>query len=192
MNSQFEEALDEVLQAAKLAAVCGEQQLVEKKRAFLNLIDEAVKRNVENPLAGLEAGLAAPSGALQLDDACLELSQEFFFECAHTLERQVDAEPSRRIHGHTYHAKVTINGRTNGAAGMVLDLAYLRAIIGDVREKLDHRLLDEVDGLGAGTIENLSKFIAKEVLPALGQSLVAVKVWRDASGDSCVLRVARA
>ncbi len=33
-----------------------------------------------------------------------ELSQRFFFEAAHTLRREVEAEGSRRVHGHTYEA----------------------------------------------------------------------------------------
>ena len=39
-----------------------------------------------------------------------ELSQQFYFEAAHTLEREVDADASRRIHGHTYQAEVTLRG----------------------------------------------------------------------------------
>ena len=34
-----------------------------------------------------------------------ELTQRFFFEAAHTLQRDVEVEPSRRIHGHTYVAE---------------------------------------------------------------------------------------
>ena len=30
-----------------------------------------------------------------------ELSKTFGFDAAHTLRRKVDAEPSRRIHGHS-------------------------------------------------------------------------------------------
>jgi 6-pyruvoyltetrahydropterin/6-carboxytetrahydropterin synthase len=40
-----------------------------------------------------------------------ELSQKFYFEAAHTLERKVDAEGSRRIHGHTYHCEITLEGQ---------------------------------------------------------------------------------
>jgi len=35
-----------------------------------------------------------------------ELSQQFYFEAAHTLHREIDQEGRRRIHGHTYHARV--------------------------------------------------------------------------------------
>jgi len=55
-----------------------------------------------------------------------ELSQRFYFEAAHTLERTIDAEGSRRIHGHTYHAEVTLLGNPDPASGMLVDLAYLR------------------------------------------------------------------
>ena len=34
------------------------------------------------------------------------ISQRFFFDAAHTLRREIEAEGSRRVHGHTYHAEV--------------------------------------------------------------------------------------
>lgn len=114
-----------------------------------------------------------------------ELSQKFFFEAAHTLERAVDAEGSRRIHGHTYHAEITLAGQRD-ANGMVADLGFVRQEIARVREVLDHRFLDEVAGLGPATLENLCRFIylsLEEVLP----SLVKVSVERQASGDRCCL-----
>jgi len=47
-----------------------------------------------------------------------ELSQRFFFDAAHTLRRQIEAESSKRIHGHTYHAEVTIAGQPDPATGI--------------------------------------------------------------------------
>lgn len=117
-----------------------------------------------------------------------ELSQRFDFEAAHTLERLVDAEPSRRVHGHTYHAEVTVRGQPDPRTGMLVDLGDFRRRLAEVRELLDHRLLNEVAGLERPTLECLCAFIARrlrEPLPALS----AVRVWR-ASGDACTLRVA--
>ena len=114
----------------------------------------------------------------------LELSQAFFFEAAHTLARDYGGGTSHRIHGHTYHVEVTVRGERDPKTGMVLDLAVLRAHIETVRKVLDHRLLDEVEDLGVPTLENLSMFIARR-LRALEARVVAVKVWREASGDSC-------
>jgi 6-pyruvoyltetrahydropterin/6-carboxytetrahydropterin synthase len=129
-----------------------------------------------------------------------ELSQSFMFDAAHTLTRTVpltEFEPSRRIHGHTYTARVTVRG-TKGADGMLeffrlpknkkqsVDLFYLRSALDEVRALLDHHMLDEVQGLGAATMENLCEFIylrLKDQFP-----IARVSVAR-ASGDECTLRV---
>jgi 6-pyruvoyltetrahydropterin/6-carboxytetrahydropterin synthase len=118
-----------------------------------------------------------------------ELSQRFFFEAAHTLRREHEADASRRIHGHTYHARVTVSGAPDERTGMVVDLALLRQAIDRARQKLDHRLLDDVEGLGAATLENLCGFLRRE-LNDPAWSLVSVEVGRQASGDSCCLRLA--
>ncbi len=115
-----------------------------------------------------------------------ELSQRFYFESAHTLRRTIEAEGSRRVHGHTYEAEVTVRG-TPDAGGMVIDLAYLRRTIAALREKLDHHFLDEVQGIGIPTLENLCSYIRRELEPQV-PGLCAVSVWRQASGDRCALR----
>lgn len=116
-----------------------------------------------------------------------ELSQRFYFEAAHTLRRQVEAEGSRRIHGHTYEAEVTVAGVPDAATGMVMDLGLLRAEINRVRAQLDHHFLDDVSGLGPATLENLCAYLRRELAPAV-PGLCAVTVQRQASGDRCVMR----
>ena len=116
-----------------------------------------------------------------------ELSQRFFFEAAHSLRREIDAPSSRRFHGHTYEAEVTVAGTPGPSDGMVVDLGELRLHIARLREMLDHRLLDEVHGLGPPTLENLCLFIRAQLLPGV-PGLCAVMVERRASGDRCVLR----
>lgn len=120
-------------------------------------------------------------------DSICELSQRFFFEAAHTLNRTLETEGSLRIHGHTYEAEVTLCGQTNPETGMVIDLGYLRSEIGRVRDMLDHRFLDEVTDLGPATLENLCEFLRKNLQASL-PSLCAVMIERRASGDKCVLR----
>jgi 6-pyruvoyltetrahydropterin/6-carboxytetrahydropterin synthase len=112
-----------------------------------------------------------------------ELSKRFHFEAAHTLRRSVDAAPSRRIHGHSYSAEITIRGERD-ANGMVLDLAYFTRAIETAREALDHHFLDEVEDLGPATIENLSAWIWRKLAPAC-PGITRVSVWRESSGDRC-------
>ena len=93
-----------------------------------------------------------------------ELTQNFYFEAAHTLDRSIEVEPSRRIHGHTYHAEVAVRGMPD-ARGMVVDLGHLRRAIEPVRDALDHHLLDKVPGLSRPTIEGLCAYIAEQLAP---------------------------
>lgn len=116
-----------------------------------------------------------------------ELSQQFFFEAAHTLQRDIEAEGSRRIHGHTYHAEVTLRGQPRPDSGMLMDLGHVRVQIERVRALLDHQFLDDIERLGPATLENLCAFIFAELRDPL-PALVQVCVERRVSGDKCVLR----
>lgn len=115
--------------------------------------------------------------------------QRFFFDAAHTLQREIEAAGSRRIHGHTYHAEVAVRGPRDPDSGMVVDLGHLRAHLEAVRDRLDHHLLDEVPGLGTPTLENLCLFIAR-ALGGLQPAPSQVRVWREAMGDACTLDLA--
>lgn len=118
-----------------------------------------------------------------------ELSQTFSFDAAHTLKRHVSPEEaagSRRIHGHTYTAEVIVKGEREAESGMVVDLAVLREVIAGIRSQLDHHFLDEVPGLGAATLENLSVFIFERVQQQIPK-VAGVAVSR-AAGDRCLYR----
>ena len=113
-----------------------------------------------------------------------EISQSFYFDAAHTLERAIESASSKRIHGHTYNAEVFLTGVPDPATGMLIDLGLVRHELALVREQLDHHLLDEVADLGPPTLENLCQFIFSKLLPAL-PSLTSVRVWRVSMGDGC-------
>lgn len=113
-----------------------------------------------------------------------ELSKQFWFEAAHTLQRTIDAEPSRRIHGHSYRAEVTVRGVPDPATGMVVDLGLFELALEQARDGLDHRFLDEVEDLGPATMENLSAWIWRKVEPTCA-GLARVTIYRDSSGDVC-------
>ena len=119
------------------------------------------------------------------------VSQGFFFDAAHTLKRQVEAQGSARVHGHTYQAEVSFSGQPDAASGMVVDLGWVRAHIVQVKEKLDHRLLDEVADLGTPTLENLCAFVAAQFAdfqaPQAHGRLSRVRIWREGIGDACTL-----
>ena len=113
-----------------------------------------------------------------------ELSKQFRFDAAHTLERSIDTESSRRIHGHSYRAEVTVRGLPDPVTGMVVDRGLLERTMADARDALDHRFLDEINDLGPATMENLSRWIWERLSPVIG-NLFKVSVYRDSSGEAC-------
>lgn len=115
-----------------------------------------------------------------------QISQKFYFDAAHTLRREVEADSSLRIHGHTYKAEVALSGQPDPLTGMVLDLGLVRQAIEQLRLQLDHHMLDDVAGLGPATLENLCAFIWRALAPSL-PGLAMVRVWRESIGDSCTL-----
>ena len=113
-----------------------------------------------------------------------EISKQFRFEAAHTLERSVETDASRRIHGHSYRAEVMLRGEPDADTGMIMDLTLLERALDEAREGLDHRLLDHVPNLGPATMENLARWIWVTVAPRC-TGLAKVSVYRDSAGDTC-------
>ena len=111
-----------------------------------------------------------------------EISKQFWFEAAHTLERTVETDSSRRIHGHSYRAEVMLRGMPDMRSGMVMDLTLLERVLAEARDGLDHRLLDEVADLGPATMENLAVWIWRKVEPRCA-GLAQVTVYRASSRD---------
>jgi 6-pyruvoyltetrahydropterin/6-carboxytetrahydropterin synthase len=119
-----------------------------------------------------------------------EVCQRFYFDAAHRLNREIEIEGSRRIHGHTYMAEVAVLGEVNIQTGMVVDIGLIRLEVAKVRELLDHHYLDEVPGLGIPTLENLCIYIEKAMRDN-GLQLSRVSVWREALGDRCDMVVSK-
>ena len=113
----------------------------------------------------------------------IELSQEFGFDAAHYLGQ--GAPDNSRLHGHSFYAEVTLRGEPDPKTGWLRDLGEVKAALEEIRGALDHRLLNDVEGLGNPTLENLARFIfvrAKAELP----ETVRVKLRRPSYGQTCV------
>jgi len=113
-----------------------------------------------------------------------ELSKQFRFEAAHTLQRAIGTEGSRRVHGHSYRAEVAVRGTPDKDSGMIVDLGLFDLSLQKVRDGLDHHFLDDIQGLGPATLENLAVWIW-QALAENGVTPSHVIVARDASGESC-------
>ena len=111
----------------------------------------------------------------------IEMTQQFSFDAAHRLG--VGAAENTRIHGHSFYAEVTLKGEP-GADGVLRDFGEVDAVLKDIRGRLDHHMLNDIEGLSVPTLENLARFIylaAKARLPEVAR----VKVARPSYGQSC-------
>jgi len=112
----------------------------------------------------------------------LKITQQFTFDAAHHLG--AGADENRRLHGHSFYVEVTLTGEPQAKTGFLRDFGEVEAALKSLRELLDHRLLNEVEGLGEPTLENLARFIyarAKNRLP----EVTRVKIARPSYGQSC-------
>jgi 6-pyruvoyltetrahydropterin/6-carboxytetrahydropterin synthase len=113
----------------------------------------------------------------------IELTQEFTFDAAHRLD--VGAAENRRIHGHSFYVEVTLCGEPDAATGVLRDLGEVKTALAAIGETLDHRLLNDVEGLGPPTLENLARFIFRKAKTSFPET-IRVRIRRPSYGQSCV------
>lgn len=113
----------------------------------------------------------------------IELTQEFGFDAAHYLGQ--GAPDNTRLHGHSFYAEVTLRGEPDPKSGWLRDLGEVKAALDAIRASLDHRLLNEVEGLGNPTLENLARYIYRKAKAAMPQ-VVRVRLRRPSYGQACV------
>ncbi len=84
-----------------------------------------------------------------------ELRRSYHFEAAHHLPRTSVSHRCHRRHGHSYEVELRLVGPLDETAGWVLDFAEIDSAFAPVRDELDHRLLNDIDGLANPTSELL-------------------------------------
>ena len=113
-----------------------------------------------------------------------ELCKEFKFESAHMLKRKINNESSNRIHGHSYRVEIIISGKPNIQDGMIEDAELLESKFLKIKNLLNHKVLNEIEGLSIPTMENISFFIWKKLKASI-PTIVKVTVFRDSLAESC-------
>lgn len=105
----------------------------------------------------------------------MEIFREFTFEAAHRLPNVPPGHKCARLHGHSYRVQVNVQGPIGAQTGWVMDFGEIRAAVEPVRDALDHRYLNEIDGLQNPTSEILARWIWDRLAPALPLSAITVQ-----------------
>lgn len=115
----------------------------------------------------------------------MRIFNEFTFEAAHHLPHVFpDGHVNTRLHGHSFRVRVTLEGKPDKRTGLIADLGQVETAFGTAREKLDHRYLNEIEGLETPTLENIAMWLWRHFYREL-PSLAQIGVYRDTCGEGC-------
>lgn len=107
------------------------------------------------------------------------------FDAAHYLDHDPNARPYARLHGHSFKMEVVIEGDPSAETGWVVDFGDVAEALEQLHEALDHRLLNDVEGLERPTLENICQWAAAK-LKARFSGLKQVRVSRPSNGETCI------
>jgi len=116
----------------------------------------------------------------------MELFKEFTFEAAHLLPNVAEGHKCARLHGHSFRVELRVSGTVGRDSGWVMDFADLRAAWAPLHDALDHRYLNEIEGLDNPTSEVLALWIWTRLVSTL-PGLTAITV-RETCTSGCTYR----
>ena len=115
----------------------------------------------------------------------MRVYKEFHFEAAHFLPSAALGHANARVHGHSFRVRVAVEGEPDPVTGYVIHFDELSAAITGAREQLDHRLLNEVEGLEAPTLERISIWLWNRLSNRV-PGLAEIHVARDSCQEGCI------
>ena len=117
----------------------------------------------------------------------MRVYKEFFFEAAPFLPSAPPGHPNARVHGHSFRVRVAVDGEPEKKTGILVHFDDLEDAVADARDALDHRMLNEVEGLQSPTLERIAMWLWDRLhnrLPGLAE----IEVARDTCHEGCVYR----
>lgn len=97
----------------------------------------------------------------------LTVTRRYHFEAAHFLPNVPEGHRCKRMHGHNYKVEVTLNGKVHDYLGWIADFYDMDNMIGPILKKVDHLLLNEIEGLQNPTVENIAPWFLAQLNEAL-------------------------
>ena len=116
----------------------------------------------------------------------MRLFKDFSFEAAHRLPNVPAGHKCARLHGHSFQVRVNVDGSVGPETGWVMDFAELKTAFAPVYDQLDHRYLNDIEGLENPTSENLARWIWRALatrLPGLSEIEVS-----ETCSTGCIYR----
>lgn len=83
----------------------------------------------------------------------METFKEFSFEAAHSLP------PHAPLHGHSFRVSLHVQGEPDPVYGWAANLYEVDKHVDALVAQLDHRHLNEIEGLALPSLENIARWI---------------------------------
>ncbi|MEQ8825732.1 MAG: 6-carboxytetrahydropterin synthase [Filomicrobium sp.] len=115
----------------------------------------------------------------------MRIYKDFLFEAAHYLPSAPPGHPNSRIHGHSFRARIWVNGEPHPETGLIVHFNELSKAIDDARDALDHRFLNEVEGLEVPTLERISMWLWNRLSNHV-PGLARIEIMRESCNEGCV------
>src|SRR5262249_816896 len=90
------------------------------------------------------------------------IGRTYRFESAHHLPLVPDGHKCKNMHGHNYRMDVVVRGDLD-SRGFVMDFAEMDAEILPLIKKVDHRVLNDVEGLENPTAEIIAAWFFQRI-----------------------------
>ncbi len=116
----------------------------------------------------------------------MEIFKVFKFDAAHRLPEVGNTHKCADIHGHSFRVEIYLSGPVDSRFGWVIDFAELDKAFQPLIDQLDHKYLNEIEGLMNPTSENIARWIWKRLhltLPQLRKIVV-----QESPDTGCIYR----
>ncbi len=115
----------------------------------------------------------------------IEITYEFWFDAAHRFLHMPVGHKYHGLHGHSFRVEIAVAGTPDAASGFIVDFGELEAAGEAVRDRLDHRYLNEIEGLDSPSLEHIARFVWNALKPRFA-GLSRVVIRRDSHRQGCV------
>jgi 6-pyruvoyltetrahydropterin/6-carboxytetrahydropterin synthase len=116
----------------------------------------------------------------------MEIFKVFHIDAAHRLPNVPAGHKCANLHGHSFRVEIHLNGPVDPRLGWVIDFADITKAFQPLHDQLDHKYLNDIEGLNNPTSENLALWIWERLRVALPQ--LSKVVVQESTESGCIYR----
>ena len=97
----------------------------------------------------------------------MQVFKSFTFDSAHFLPNVPDGHRCKNMHGHTYRLTVYLDGPLVPPFDWAIDFGEVKKVVAPIVDRIDHRVMNDIEGLENPTCEAIAKWLWDQIKPEL-------------------------